>query len=235
MLGISVHRTLLTAVLLTTTTAIAACGGATTSSTTTGGRPPGAPVAVAPQSTAGATTSPTSTPEPTAVATAAPTSAPRPTAAPTVAPAAAPTARPTAAPTMRPAPVPTLRPTPVPTAAPTSMPAPASVVTTGQAGGQTVLVASSNHRTLYTFNSDVPGSGVSRCTGSCVSEWPPLTVPAGTTPTGGPGVSGSLGTIHRSDGTTQVTYRGWPLYFFSGDGAPGQTNGNYPGWSVAMP
>ena len=226
MLGISVPRTLLAAMLLTATTAMAGCGSGATTSTTTGDQPTAAPVAIAPQSTA-ATTSTTSTTEATPAPTAAPTTAPH--------PSMVATPRPTAASTARPIPLPTPRPTVAPTRAPTPVPAPASVVMTGRAGSQTVLVASSNHLTLYTYDSDVAGSGVSKCIGGCTSEWPPLTVPAGTTPTAGPGVTGSLGTIHRSDGSTQVTYNGKPLYFFSGDGAPGQSNGNYTGWSVAKP
>jgi predicted lipoprotein with Yx(FWY)xxD motif len=60
-----------------------------------------------------------------------------------------------------------------------------------------------------------------------------MTVASGTTPSAGAGVSGTLGTITRDDGTTQVTYNGRPLYHYSGDSAPGDTNGNYPGWSAA--
>jgi predicted lipoprotein with Yx(FWY)xxD motif len=57
----------------------------------------------------------------------------------------------------------------------------------------------------------------------------------GTTPAAGPGLTGRLGIIHRSDGSTQVTYNGKPLYFYAGDVAPGDTNGNYPGWAIARP
>ena len=55
------------------------------------------------------------------------------------------------------------------------------------------------------------------CTGGCTSVWPPLTVPAGTTPTGGTGVTGTLGTVTQADGTHQVTYNGRPLYLFNND------------------
>jgi predicted lipoprotein with Yx(FWY)xxD motif len=101
-------------------------------------------------------------------------------------------------------------------------------------GGMGVLVvAASNGHTLYTFDSDTPG--VSRCLGSCAAIWPPLSLMAGETLTGGPGVTGALGIIHRADGTVQVTYRGLPLYFFHNDTAPGQTFGDYTGWSLAHP
>ena len=46
------------------------------------------------------------------------------------------------------------------------------------------------------------------------------------TPSAGPGVTGKLGTIKRSDGNTQVTYNGHPLYTYVGDTAPGQAFGN---------
>ena len=45
-------------------------------------------------------------------------------------------------------------------------------------------------------------------------------------PSPGPGVTGTLATIKRSDGTTQVTYNGHPLYTYAGDTAPGQAFGN---------
>jgi len=99
------------------------------------------------------------------------------------------------------------------------------------AGHGTLLVATSNQMTLYTFDNDVAGSGVSACTGGCLANWPALTIAAGDTPTGGAGVTGTLATIVRADnGATQVTYNGLPLYFFISDTAPGNTNGIYTNW-----
>jgi predicted lipoprotein with Yx(FWY)xxD motif len=99
----------------------------------------------------------------------------------------------------------------------------------------TLLVASSNQMTVYTFDKDVAGSGVSNCTGACLANWPALTVSAGDTPTGAAGVTGTLGTITRTDnGALQVTYNGKPLYFFSKDAAPGDANGIYPGWQAVV-
>ena len=105
----------------------------------------------------------------------------------------------------------------------------------GSAG--TLVVAGSNGMTVYTFSKDVAGSGTSACTGGCITKWPALTVPAGTTPTAGAGAAGTLGTITRSDtnGALQVTYNGLPLYFFSGDKAVGDSNGIYTGWSGVKP
>ena len=125
-----------------------------------------------------------------------------------------------------------------PSASATATPAPSpssSPVVLAQAVGSmgTILVAASNGHTVYRFNSDTPG--VSNCKGGCISAWPPLSVSAGTTPTGGTGVTGQLGTITRDDGSLQVTYKGLPLYFFHSDSKPGDTNGNYTGWSLVRP
>ncbi|HEY7937567.1 MAG TPA: hypothetical protein VID26_10630 [Candidatus Limnocylindrales bacterium] len=102
----------------------------------------------------------------------------------------------------------------------------------------TLLVAGSNQMTVYEFDQDVANSGTSACTatGDCIATWPAVTIPAGTTPTGGPGVPGKLGTITRSDsGALQVTYNGVPLYFYSGDSAVGDSNGIYTHWSAVKP
>jgi predicted lipoprotein with Yx(FWY)xxD motif len=47
-----------------------------------------------------------------------------------------------------------------------------------------------------------------------------------------PLLPGHLGTVTRPDGTTQVTYNGWPLYEYTGDHAPGDTNGTSSHWQV---
>jgi predicted lipoprotein with Yx(FWY)xxD motif len=78
--------------------------------------------------------------------------------------------------------------------------------------------------TLYHLTKETPSHLV--CTGGCTSIWPPLLVPAGVaTPTGGPGVTGTLTTVTRPDGGIQVTYDSLPLYLYSKDTAPGQANG----------
>jgi predicted lipoprotein with Yx(FWY)xxD motif len=130
----------------------------------------------------------------------------------------------------------TASPSPSATATPTPTPsASAAPVVLAQSVGSlgTVLVAASNSHTVYTFNSDTPG--VSNCSGGCSAIWPAVTIASGQTPTGGPGVSGPLATITRSDGSLQVTYKGLPLYFFHSDSKPGDTKGNYTGWSLVKP
>ena len=100
-------------------------------------------------------------------------------------------------------------------------------------GGSNILVDGASQMTLYIFASDTANSGKSACNGGCATTWPPLTVSSGTTPSAGAGAGGTLGTITRDDGTMQVTYNGLPVYHYSGDSAPGDTTGNYPGWSPA--
>jgi predicted lipoprotein with Yx(FWY)xxD motif len=99
----------------------------------------------------------------------------------------------------------------------------------------TLMVATSNQMTLYTFTKDVKDSGISTCTGGCLTAWPALTVAAGDTPTGGAGVTGTLGTITRTDnGALQVTYNGLPLYFFHNDVKVGDTLGIYANWEAVV-
>jgi predicted lipoprotein with Yx(FWY)xxD motif len=114
-------------------------------------------------------------------------------------------------------------------------PASGPVIKVATVGSNKWIVASSNGMTVYTFSQDVKDSGKSGCNGGCATTWPPLTVAAGTKPTGDAGVSGKIGTITRGDGTLQVTYNGLPLYFFSGDSAVGDMKGVYTGWSAVKP
>jgi predicted lipoprotein with Yx(FWY)xxD motif len=84
--------------------------------------------------------------------------------------------------------------------------------------------------TLYTHAGDGPTS--STCTGGCAAAWPPLTVSAGEMPTVGAGVTGTFGTFTRPDGTTQVTYDGLPLYYWTKDTKPGDITGQGVGGFV---
>jgi predicted lipoprotein with Yx(FWY)xxD motif len=89
---------------------------------------------------------------------------------------------------------------------------------TATIGGATVLT-SANGFTLYSFAPDT--STKSNCNGTCAQNWPPVTGP-----TTASGVTGTFGTIKRSDGSVQATFDGHPLYTFVGDTAPGQNKGN---------
>ena len=98
----------------------------------------------------------------------------------------------------------------------------APVVREGSTAMGEVLVAPSGS-TLYAFSADSPSNIV--CLGSCLTTWPPLAVAASTNLTAGKGVTGTLGTVTRSNGTHQVTYNGLLLYTYAGDSSPGQTEG----------
>jgi predicted lipoprotein with Yx(FWY)xxD motif len=104
--------------------------------------------------------------------------------------------------------------------------APAASATAGkqvlkarQIGGVTVLT-SAKGLTLYSFAPDTPAK--SACYGSCAAYWPPVPGHAAA----GPGVTGRLGTINRTDGSAQATYDGHPLYTYIADSAPGKDSGN---------
>ncbi len=100
----------------------------------------------------------------------------------------------------------------------------AAPVSVGSAAGVGKVLVDSNGMTLYYFQKDQKGSGKSKCEGACASAWPPLTTSG--EPEAMSGVNSSmLGTIERTDGTTQVTYAGWPLYTFVEDKKPGEDNG----------
>jgi predicted lipoprotein with Yx(FWY)xxD motif len=131
-----------------------------------------------------------------------------------------------------PTPKPTSEPTPKPSPKPS--PKPASLVVKSRSTSLGKVLVGPNGRTLYTLSSD-PNSR-SGCSGSCATNWPPLMVASGTVISGGPGVTGKFGSFARS-GRRQVTYRGRALYYYKGDSAPGQTNGDGAGgvWYVATP
>jgi predicted lipoprotein with Yx(FWY)xxD motif len=85
------------------------------------------------------------------------------------------------------------------------------------------ILVDSEGLTLYTFQKDV--NGKSMCFGSCAQLWPPLTA-SGKASAGSGANAGMLGTVKRSDGSTQVTYGGQPLYTYTADSSPGQITGN---------
>ncbi|MFH8451334.1 hypothetical protein ACH4CD_19060 [Streptomyces fungicidicus] len=99
--------------------------------------------------------------------------------------------------------------------------APAMVKTASAGDLGTILVDGKGH-TLYLFEADK--STTSTCNGACASAWPPL-LTSGAPTAGGSAKSNLLGTSKRSDGKTQVTYHGHPVYGYAGDSKPGDTNG----------
>jgi predicted lipoprotein with Yx(FWY)xxD motif len=129
-------------------------------------------------------------------------------------------------------PTPSPKSTPKPTARPVT--GSTIVVRAGMASGYPVLTGKGG-MTLYENAND--SASRSSCTGSCASAWPPLVIGAHDVVKGGSGVSGTFRTILRSNGSRQVTYRGHPLYYFSGDGSAGDMNGDGVSgiWSAAAP
>lgn len=120
-----------------------------------------------------------------------------------------------------------------PTAVPPTEPAAATepVATTAPVGpmlqiGETAALGSflvdEKGMTLYLFTQDSPNT--STCYDACATAWPPLL--AASAPVAGAGVDAALlGLAQRSDGANQVTYNGWPLYYFAQDVQPGDTTG----------
>ena len=94
-----------------------------------------------------------------------------------------------------------------------------SALKTAKIGSATVLTNAKGF-TLYWFVPDTATK--SNCNGSCAHYWPPVKGPA----TAGAGVTGTLATIKRADGSVQATWNGHPLYTYISDSAPGQAKGN---------
>jgi len=94
-----------------------------------------------------------------------------------------------------------------------------STLKTAKIGSATVLTNARGF-TLYWFAPDTATK--SNCNGSCAHFWPPVKGPAAA----GSGVTGTLATIKRADGSVQATWDGHPLYTYAGDTAPGMAKGN---------
>jgi predicted lipoprotein with Yx(FWY)xxD motif len=86
------------------------------------------------------------------------------------------------------------------------------------------ILADADGNTLYMFVPDQEENGEPTCYDDCAEAWPAFEATGELT--AGEGLDQSLlGTAERTDGTTQVTYNDLPLYYFSGDEAAGDTNG----------
>lgn len=98
----------------------------------------------------------------------------------------------------------------------------AAVLHTATSSTYGTYLTDSSGYALYILSSDP--SNKSTCSGACAAVWPPLVVTG--TPSVASGVSSAdVGTITRSSGHIQLTYNHHPLYTFTHDTAPGQTNG----------
>ncbi|WP_435135108.1 COG4315 family predicted lipoprotein [Actinacidiphila sp. bgisy144] len=99
-----------------------------------------------------------------------------------------------------------------------------ATVATKSAGKLGTILVDGKGRTLYLFLADKT-KNVSTCTGACAVAWPPLLTTKGAAKPGKGADQKMLGVAKRSGGINQVSYNGHPLYYYSGDTSPGQTNG----------
>ncbi len=99
------------------------------------------------------------------------------------------------------------------------------------------FITGAGGKAVYLFEKDK--GTTSACYGACAAAWPPVLATG--TPGAGTGLTASLlGTAKRSDGTTQVTYGGFLLYYFAGDSKPGDVTGEDvnafgAGWYLVSP
>ena len=96
-------------------------------------------------------------------------------------------------------------------------------------GGKMVLT-DANGMALYTFDNDTNGNGKSVCNDECAVKWPPLMAEASAAP------EGDFTVVTRDDGSTMWAYKGWPLYYWYEDTAPGDISGDGVGgvWHLAI-
>ncbi|WP_173092255.1 COG4315 family predicted lipoprotein [Actinomadura verrucosospora] len=96
-------------------------------------------------------------------------------------------------------------------------------IATATVGNLGKVLVDGQGRTVYLFEKDQGGK--SSCSGACAAVWPPVTSTG--KPKAGSGATASkLGTTSRSDGSTQVTYGGHPLYYYAPDaGMKGSAKG----------
>ncbi|SEB61177.1 Predicted lipoprotein with conserved Yx(FWY)xxD motif [Paramicrobacterium humi] len=84
------------------------------------------------------------------------------------------------------------------------------------------IVVDGTGKAVYQFDNDTQNGDSSSCTGQCAANWP--AVPGSDAPKLD-GVTGEVGTITGVDGEPQLTLNGWPLYYYVGDNAAGDTYG----------
>jgi predicted lipoprotein with Yx(FWY)xxD motif len=96
------------------------------------------------------------------------------------------------------------------------------VVSSKQSPLGTILAAGPRQMTVYMFAADTGSSPT--CTGACAEVWPPVTSAAGARASG-QALAGELGTVARSGGTMQITYKGHPLYYYRADTTSAEVSG----------
>ena len=106
------------------------------------------------------------------------------------------------------------------TPAPTPVPDTVRVASNPQYGS---ILVDSGGKTLYYFTKDTPGNGLSACYNQCVVIWPVFR--AESLRVSPPLSAADFGEITRATGEKQTTFKGWPLYYYQGDAAPGETKG----------
>lgn len=122
----------------------------------------------------------------------------------------------------------------VPPSEPAPSEAPASEAPASEAASDATIALATNAlgeiivdaegMTLYAFTDDTAGE--STCYDECATNWPPLLVTDAAAASAGTGLDAAkLTTVDRTDGTKQVKYGDWPLHYFMGDAAAGDTNG----------
>jgi predicted lipoprotein with Yx(FWY)xxD motif len=84
------------------------------------------------------------------------------------------------------------------------------------------IIVDGKGRTVYTYEDDKQGTAKSSCKGACLKAWPAVPAPAKPDLDD---LSGDAGVTKSADGDKQLTYNGWPLYYFAGDQKPGDTKG----------
>jgi predicted lipoprotein with Yx(FWY)xxD motif len=129
----------------------------------------------------------------------------------------------------------------------TSNPAAASVaaapaadqpaLTAKEVGDLGSVVVDGEGYTLYRFDKDKANPPTTKCVDACAEKWPPVVVDR-TAKLRVDGIEDSaIGLLQRPDGTTQLTIKGWAVYRYSGDKAPGSTDGQGVGgtWYAITP
>ena len=124
--------------------------------------------------------------------------------------------------------------TPTPTTGGSGSSAVLQTATATVKGQSETVLTNAQGMTLYYFTPD--SATQSACSGACAQTWPPLAFTGSGGPTSSTTLAGKLSVQMDANGN-QVEYNGHPLYTFSGDTAPAQTNGEglFGKWFVATP